>query len=238
MEQFFTKRGIYLRRSTSSDVTLAALLRGECETSRAIVALARSGYGANTLALSRSMVDAWITIRWLTNRDTDSRTRRFLGFDSKQRERIMELINLYYPTVNIDRFVGNKHHDRQAREYPRWDTWGPGIKKMAEEDEVFEDELVGPASPRWAYDIAFFISSYHFHPTSLGLRHHFLQPGDIFSFEQRSKEGKLTEQGLIIAVQCLLQSASRIGRYWGVDAEDTISSLWERYVDPIIQARP
>lgn len=235
VEHLFTDKQIYLRRSTCSDIALAALLRNACRTSRAIAFLARGGYGSNALALTRSMADIWITVRWLTNKDTQFRTMRFLGFDSRQRERIIELLGEYYPAVNLDRFAGNDRHDQQARGYPRWDMWGPGIGRMADEDETFETESEGVTSPRWTHDVTFFISSYHLHPTSLGLRHHFLQAGDTFDFRPRHGEDQFASHGLVSTLQCLSRSASRIGLFWGVNAEDPLSSLWEKYVTPVIK---
>jgi hypothetical protein len=233
VEQFFTSEGIYLRRSTTSDITLAALLRSGCETSRAIVALVCSGHGAVALGLSRSIIEIWITVRWLTNVDTDKRAEQFLHFNSKQRERILELINEYYPGVSLDRFKGNRHHDRRAMLYKAWDRWGVGIKKMAQESEHFAEEPSGAASPKWAYDIAFFISSSYFHPTSLGLHRHFLKPGDRFTAKQLIDANEAAEQGMIFAAQFLLQIASRIASYWGLESDDFLSDLWNRYLNPI-----
>jgi hypothetical protein len=182
------------------------------------------------------MADIWITIRWLTNKDADIRARRFLGFDSRQRARIIELLGMYYPTVDLDRFAGNKHHDQQAQEYSRWDTWGPGIRKMADEEEMLDPQSVGITSPKWTHDVIFFTSSYYLHPTSLGLRHHFLQPGDTFHFRRQYDEDGFASHGLVSTLQCLSHSASRVGLFWGMDVEDVLSSLWERYVKPVIKS--
>jgi len=179
------------------------------------------------------MIDTWITIRWLTNKDTDSRTRKFLAFDSKQRERIIQLIGTYYPNVDLRRYKGNKHHDRQALEFKKWSAWGPGIKDMAAEAEVFDASLTGAASPTWAYDIPFFISSYYLHPTSLGLNHHFQTPGETFNFVSRFDEDKMAEQGLMSTAQCVMLSGLRVAQFWGFDFDDLLISLWDRYIHPI-----
>lgn len=233
VEQVFTEKGIYLRRTSYSDVALGALLRGACRTSRAIVSLAQSGYGAATLALARSVIDSWITIRWLTNKDTDSRTRRFLAFDSKLRERIIQLIGTHYPTVDLRRYGGNKRHDRQALEFKKWSAWGPGIKDMAKETEEFDGSLTGAASPTWTYDIPFFISSYYLHPTSLGLNHHLQKPGETFNFDLRLDEDKMAGQGLMSTVQCVMLSGLRVAHFWGLDVDDMLICLWDRYIHPI-----
>lgn len=229
VERLFTAKQLYLRRTTDSDITLAALLRSSCRTSHAIVSLARAGHGASALGLSRSMVEFWITIRWLTNKDTDSRAKKFTGFNSKLRERIIQLIDEYYPSVDLEQYRGNRHHDLQAMEYPKWDTWGPGIRAMATEVEVFQDDLVGVTSSKFAYDIAFFVSSYYLHPTSLGVNHHYLQPGETFNFEAQSTEEELSKQALFFTAQSLVQSALRIGLFWGTETEEAVLSVWERY---------
>ncbi len=234
VEQFYASKGIFLRCSTDSDVVLAALLRSGIQTSRAVSLLAIKGFGANALGVSRSMVDTWITVRWLTNTDTDARSRRFLSFNSKQRERIIDLIDKYYPGVDLSRFRGNEHHDLHALKYQRWDKWGPGTWNMAVEQELLEQEPSGPSSSKFAYDVPFFISSYYFHPTALGLHHLLPKAGKVLRFERSSYEDQLAEQALYFTAQFLLQIAFRIGRYWGIQIDDLVCSLWSRYIETIV----
>ena len=156
----------------------------------------------------------------------------FLNFNSRLRERIMLLIGLYYPTVSLDHHKGNKQHARRAIRYKKWDTWGPRTKAMAEEPDLLDQGLIGPLSTKWAYDIAFFVSSYYFHPTSFGLHHHVLDPGDKLSFRRSDQEAP-GRQALMHTVQCLMQSASRIGHFWGMNADDELSRLWTQYIEPV-----
>ena len=100
---------------------------------------------------------------------------------------------------------------------------------MAEEEEAFQDDLQGATSPKFAYNIAFFASSYHLHPTSLGLHRHFLQPGETLNFETHSNEEELAEQALNFTAQSLVQSALRIGLFWGTKTDEAVLSLWDRY---------
>src|SRR5579872_518856 len=209
IEQAFTQRGIYLRNNVPSDLALAALLRHACGTTRAISSLAKGGYGSGALALSRSVADVMITVRWITNKETEKRAEQFLVFDSKQRERIIELLEKHYPLVDLTRFRGNERHERQASMFKKWGNFGVTTRDMALEDEVLEPESDNQRRTEWTYDVSFFTASNHLHPTSLGIRHHCFWPGPRFNFEKVEDEEKFAHQGLVNAVFGLSSTAAR-----------------------------
>src|ERR1700722_11667895 len=90
IEAAFERKEVYLRKWSHSDTALAAIFRRSTKTTRAITHLARLGFGTDALALSRSLIDSWITVRWMTNRDSEARSRQFWGFQLRQRDRLSE----------------------------------------------------------------------------------------------------------------------------------------------------
>jgi len=102
---------------------------------------------------------------------------------------------------------------------------------MAEENELFQDGLAGPSSPKFAYDVPFFVSSYYFHPTALGLHSHFLQAGQVFDFVQRSDENHLAQEALIFTAQSLMQSAIRMSLFWKTGTEEVLIAFWSRHIN-------
>jgi Family of unknown function (DUF5677) len=113
--QAFAQKDIYVRNN-NSDQALAAIFRHAMKTARAIVHLAKAGLGSNGLGLSRSMAEVLLTVRWLSNRDSDERARRFLRFDTKQGQRIVEILEKYNIAPPRQR-LHSKYFSRIAAEY-------------------------------------------------------------------------------------------------------------------------
>jgi hypothetical protein len=97
IEQALNGKGIHLRQSWA-DGTVSALVRRSLRLARAVVLLADAGFGADAQALSRSLIESWIVLRWVTNQDSENRGRLFWGFEAKQKERFAEVVNKYPPS--------------------------------------------------------------------------------------------------------------------------------------------
>jgi hypothetical protein len=122
IERAFERKDMYLRGVSKADVAVGALLRRSARMTRAIVALGKLGFGADAVALSRSLIDHWIVLRWITNQDSEARARLFWFFEAKQKERVGEVINKYPPSRDQTPLVLPPKTRRIAEEYPRWDS--------------------------------------------------------------------------------------------------------------------
>jgi Family of unknown function (DUF5677) len=235
VERAFTRKGMYIRKS-NSDEALAALFRQAMKTARAIVHLARSGYGSNALGLSRSMAEILLTIRWLTNRDSEARAKRFLRFDIKQGQRIIEILDKY--NSNLARKRLHPKYFSRAAEYKSWDRWSDGVKRMAEEDEVLDPDAMSSMSPLFVWEVPFFIGSYHIHPTALGTRHQRLRWGETFSFHENESEGSFGYEALVATTSAIHYVALRLDLFWGLGLSEEMDAYWGKYVDPAMPLGP
>jgi hypothetical protein len=232
IEQAFTKKDVYVRNN-NSDQALAAIFRHAMKTARAIVHLVKAGFGSNGLGLSRSTAEVLLTVRWLTNRNSEERARKFLRFDVKQGQRIIEILKKYNIAPPRHR-LHSKYFSNVAAEYPQWDRWSDGVRKMGEEKEFLDPEWVTRMSPVFVWEVPFFIGSYHLHPTALGTRHQRLPRGETFSFREVESEEPFGHQALVSAASTIHYVALRLDLFWGLGLSDQIDAFWERYVDPAV----
>jgi hypothetical protein len=234
IEQGFEKRQAILRRSSHADIVLAGLFRSSMATARSVVHLTRSGFGADALGMSRSIAEKWITIRFITNKDTDARALKFRAFNARQHERIIELLDAYNANLGHEKYKGNVRIKRMAAAYSKWDRWGENSRTMALEAEEFDPELDQRLASKWVYDVPFFVASSFLHPTSWGIRHQLLRPGDSFSFRDGEDERRLAHQAMMTTAHCMAHQARRMSLYWGLGLEEDFTDYWDRYIQPHI----
>ena len=235
VETAFEHKQIYPRNITS-DQMLSAMFRRTVGTVRSVVLLAESGHGADALALTRNLVDSFIVGRWVTNQDAETRGRLFWGFEAKQLERQREIIQKYSSGADIPPLPGGHTTEQIAAEYKRWDTWGPGVRTMAIEDEVLNPEAWLNMQPIWSHEVLFFLASCYLHPTPLGVREWCTPKGGVFNFDKRD-EGNCAEQALVACASLIAHLANRISVFWGLGLSDELAGYWQKYIDPWLQSQ-
>ena len=233
IEQALNGKGVYLRQSWA-DGTVSALIRRSLRLAKAVVVLADAGCGADAQALSRSLIESWIVLRWVTNQDSESRGKLFWGFEAKQKERFAEVVNMYPPSWGSVNFTLMPEVQRVADAYTRWDSWGPGIRAMANEPELLDPGTWHKQQTVWTYDSLFFFASCYLHPTATGLGHEVLRPGSVFSSERTSNEEGHAESALTATATIVVRMAARLSVFWGLDLSEEIDQAWQKHIGPLI----
>jgi hypothetical protein len=232
MEQALDGKGYRLGESYA-DGTVSALVRRSLRLARAIVILSEAGSGADAQALSRSLVDCWIVLRWITNQDSESRGERFWKFEAKQKERLAEVVKKYAPSDGLT-FILRPELQRVADEYRSWDSWGPGMKTMATEPEVLDTNAFLNTHTMWTYDSLFFFSSCFLHPTAIGLGHEVLPHGSIFSTKRTDNEDGYAKSAMGATAAVIVRIGNRASVFWGLGLSDEIEQAWQKHIGPLM----
>src|ERR1700692_2487473 len=82
------------------DVVLLALLDKVLTTARAVICLAREGFPADAFGLSRTAVEAFYCFRYIGNKDSEERAKRFIDYFAKDRQNLTNLIEKHHPHLS------------------------------------------------------------------------------------------------------------------------------------------
>jgi len=157
---------------------VALALYSKCLTvAEAIMILVDAGYGDEAFGMTRTLVDIFITLRYIANKDTDERARRYYLFFTKDIEGWNEVIKDFWPQ-NAEAI--SPRTLRIAATYPSPHRWsGKSVREMAlEADTVETDPATGkPAIHDFAYRVVYRWTSHYVHPTIGALENHLVQAG-------------------------------------------------------------
>lgn len=142
----------------------------------AVLILCRAGYGSEAMALSRSLLEMYITLRWIMNQDQCRRADDFAGFVAKRKEYAARVFAKYNPispmAAGAVKFV-EKMYKQYADKYSSWTFWSnkpSNLRQLAEEKEVLISGLVPPNDDAvMFYETFYSIASDHVHVTALAL---------------------------------------------------------------------
>jgi hypothetical protein len=174
---------------TSHRYLVALALYSKCLTvAEAILVLIDAGFGDEAFGMTRTLIDIYITLRYIANKDTDRRARLYWQFSAKDRENLIALAKKYWPHLS---FPSDPTSAKIATNYPSPHSWsGKTLKDMALEPDTFELDASGqPAIHGFPYEGMFRLTSHYVHPTIVSLPNHIVTPGRD-NFVVRSGEGK------------------------------------------------
>jgi hypothetical protein len=169
---------------------VALALYSKCiVVAEAILVLVAANFSDEAFGMTRTLVDIFFTLRYITNKDTDIRAKQYADFCAKDSVVWNEVTKLYWP-----------HHTQTipnnilaiASKYPSPHSWsGKTAKDMALEPDTIEvDPKTGnPFTHDFAYQVIYRWTSHYVHPTIGALESHLVQAGrDVFAV--RSGRGK------------------------------------------------
>jgi hypothetical protein len=234
VETALEDKQMHLRYRSYADTAVSAIVRRSTRLARTIAILAR--LEADAVALCRSLLDCWIVLRWLTNQDAEARGRMFWRFEGRQQERVVEVVAKYPLSEELNPPILSPNAKRMAAEYSRWDSWGPGMKAMAQEPDLLTPEAWTAIPPEWAHETLYFAASCILRPTALGLRHASLGGGEIVTFSGPSVDN---EQQCSFALGATATTIAHIGNraslFWSLGLSDEIKAMWENMVKPFLK---
>src|SRR6202051_52318 len=180
-------------RLLRSAVTLP-LLSKALTVSRAICALIDAGFPAEAFAMSRTLLEIFFSVRYITNKDTEKRARKYVKYDARVRAEWMNIIQKHFPKTAGK--LGPLDADvlKTAKEFKskaHWTGEGGQARMMAIEEDALElDEHGKGIKSEFDYDGLYFWTSQYVHATVAGIRAHSCAPGEVFKVRARNWEDK------------------------------------------------
>ncbi len=168
---------------------VALALYSKCITvAEASLALLENGFADEAFGMTRTMVDTFISLRYIANNDTDERARRYVQFASKYSEGWTELAKIYWPQQAQSLDERSQKIPASYRSPHQWS--GKTVKEMALEPDTAELDPVTqmPAVHDFAYRVVYRWTSHYVHPTVAALGNHLVQAGRD-NFVVRSGDG-------------------------------------------------
>jgi hypothetical protein len=158
--------------------TVALALYSKCLTvAEATIALLDAGFSDEAFGMTRTLIDIYITLRYIANQDTEERARLYYRFIAKNISGWNDLIKEYWPQLARPM---DPRTIQAASQYPHPHRWsGKPVKDMALEPDMFEvDPATGkPAIHHYPYRVVYRWTSHFVHPTIVALKNHVVEPG-------------------------------------------------------------
>jgi hypothetical protein len=179
---------------------LLALLSKTLTVSRATCALVAADFPAEAFGLSRTLIDIFFSVRYISNNHTEERATTFVEYREKVRKEFLDFHNKHFPSRQMDAVstlgleavrIAEKFKSRG-----HWTGHGGQAKLMALEPDKFEKNEFGePLTGVVDYDAFYFWTSHFVHGTIKSLDAHGIPPGDVFRVrchpERDSEYGRL-----------------------------------------------
>jgi hypothetical protein len=160
--------------------------------SRAVCTLVDAGFPAEAFATSRTLLDILFSVRYITNKDTEKRARKFVKYDARVRAEWVNIIQKHLPKSAsrlgpLDASVLETAKEFKSKAH--WTGEGGQARMMAtEEDTVELDEQGKGFKSEFDYDGLYFWTSHYVHATVAGIRGHSCAPGEVFKVRIRSRD--------------------------------------------------
>jgi hypothetical protein len=156
---------------------VALVLYSKCITvAEATLVLIEAGFSDEAFGMTRTLVDISFTLRYVANKDTDDRAKRYAQYAAKSSAVWAEVVAIYWPhkVQPLDDRI-----KRVAATFPSPHSWsGKSVKDMAWEPDTVE---VDPTGKPFVHDVAHRIiyrwTSRYVHPTIDALKNHLVQAG-------------------------------------------------------------
>jgi hypothetical protein len=169
---------------------LLALLSKALTVSRALCALVEAGFFAEAFGMSRTLVDLFLSVRYIGNRDTEARAKKFADYFAKAHEKWTGIIEDYYPERK-DLPMPDFHDEAMkiAKEFKsghQWTGLGGQTKIMALEEDAYEFDPRGEGIKHdFDYNVIYWWTSQYVHGTVVSLQEHAAAEGSIFHIRAR-----------------------------------------------------
>ncbi len=194
LERHLNKQGIIPATHSFRTAVILPLLSKSLTLGRAICALIDAGFPAEAFAMSRTLIEIFFCVRYITNKDTENRARTYVKYHARVRLEWKSIIEKYLPNSapnlrTLDPLV--LETAKEFKNKAHWTGGGGQAKLMAlEEDTVEVDELGQPFKSEFDYEALYFWTSHYVHATVEGIHGHSCAPGEIFKVRARSWEDK------------------------------------------------
>lgn len=158
---------------------VALALYSKCITvAEATILLIDHKFCEEAFGMTRTLIDIFITLRYIANKDIDERAKRYAHFIAKDSQVLgEEVIPEFWPASVEPLDVRTKQIAGTYRSPHYWS--GKTVKDMALEPDTFEtDPATGqPYVHTFSYKVTYRWTSHFVHPSIVALENHLVQAG-------------------------------------------------------------
>jgi len=201
----------------------------------AVLILCRAGYGSEAIALSRTLLEMYITLRWITNQDQSKRAEEFAFFVAKRKEYAAKTFAKYQPgslvAANAVAFVENTYK-QYADKYASWVFWSNkpnNLRQLAEEKETLISGLSPPNDDAlMLYELFYSHASDYVHVTALALDEVFPPAGAPYT-GTGIRQPRHVFEAVVYATQWLFHIMIRVDTYRQLGLGDKIDGIHKEF---------
>jgi hypothetical protein len=173
---------------------ILSLLSKALTVGRAICTLVEAGFYTEPFGLSRTLIDIFFCVRYMSNANTEARITTSVEYAARVQKEWININAKYFPDRELKLPA---YHDEtmkiaeKFRNRHQWTEHGGQAKFMALEPDNFEvNELGKPITGEFDYDAFYFWTSQYVHVTINALGGHAADPGDTFRIRSKISEEK------------------------------------------------
>jgi hypothetical protein len=184
LEKHLNKLGMIPATHLYRNAVILALLSKALTVCRAICVLIDAGFHSEAFGLSRTLIEIFFCVRYVSNKDTETRAETYVNYTARVRLEWKNIILKHFPKtpprlLNLDPEVLAKA--KEFKNKAHWTGHGGQAKLMAlEEDTVELDEQGQPFKSEFDYDALYFWTSHFVHATVDGIAGHAGTRGEVF----------------------------------------------------------
>jgi hypothetical protein len=151
---------------------------------RAICVLVDKGFPAEAFAMSRTLVDMYFCVRYMSNKDTEARITTYVEYFARVHQEWGSIVAKHFPKTRVSLPSWHDEVMEMAKKFTskhQWTGHGGQAKFMALEEDTRElDEHGKPFKSEFDYDVIYFWTSHYVHVTIIALEGHASEPGEVF----------------------------------------------------------
>jgi hypothetical protein len=195
LEQFIDDEAFVPATAQHRGQVLLALFSKCLTVSRATCALVQAGFGEEAFGITRTLIEIYFIVRYISNNDTEDRAERFAMFFTKDQEGWRSIVPKYYPHLVPPNTPETAEILAKAKNYKsphQWSGEPQGTKSLAMEPDTyeFEPDIMQPGTDKgtmaeFDYEVLYKWTSHYVHSTVCGLEHHITERGDTFKIRHR-----------------------------------------------------
>src|SRR5258708_37812600 len=163
---------------------ILALLSKALTVGRAICALVEADFPAEAFGLSRTLIDIFFCVRYMSNKDTEKRVTTYAKYEARIQKEWVSINNKYFPKRPLKLSSFHDEAMKIAETFKskhQWTGHGGQAKMMALEPDTFEkNEQEEPITGEFDYDALYFWTSHYVHATAKAIKAHAVDPGESF----------------------------------------------------------
>jgi hypothetical protein len=172
---------------------LLALISKALTVARAVCALVDADFPAEAFGMSRTLAEIFFTVRYLSNKDTEKRTAKYVEHVGKTHEELIRLSAKFFPEKHYEPTRFDRDFTELAKNYKSAHSWADlrgQAKLMALEEDSYEfDEKTGePIKQEFDYELIYWWTSQFVHATVRSLYGHGTEQGTPFRIRGSIRE--------------------------------------------------